>query len=82
VSVPEQLLADDQPHHLDGALEYLVRAHVAQHALDRMIAQAAVTAMGRKQPFTASKPTSVANPFACAARRVAPAAQFVTALAA
>ena len=44
-SVPQQVPADDQPHHLVGAFQDLVHAHVAQHALDRMVAQIAVAAV-------------------------------------
>src|SRR3982750_1750444 len=43
--VAQHVTADDQPHHLVGAFEDLVHPHVAQHALDRMVAQIAVTAM-------------------------------------
>ena len=45
VQLPSMCAADDQSHDLVGAFQDLVHAHVAQHALDRMIAQIAVTAM-------------------------------------
>src|SRR5439155_26704561 len=44
-SIPQQITADDQPHHLVGAFQDLVDAHVAQDPLDRMIAQVAVAAV-------------------------------------
>ena len=43
--VPQHVAADDQPHHLVGAFQDLMHAHVAQHALDRMVAQIAVAAV-------------------------------------
>ena len=42
---PNNLPAHDQPHHLVGPFENLVHAHVAQHALDWMIAQVTVAAV-------------------------------------
>src|SRR6202521_770075 len=50
-SIPQQVAADDHPHHLVGALENLMDAHVAQHALDRMIAQVTVAAVELQATF-------------------------------
>src|SRR5712671_3376134 len=44
-SIPQQVPADDQSHHLVGALENLVHAQIPQNALDGMIAQIAVAAV-------------------------------------
>src|SRR5258707_6204274 len=44
-SIPQQIPADNQPHHLVGAFEDLVYAQVAQDALDWVIAQVAVAAV-------------------------------------
>src|SRR5215831_13895858 len=43
--IPEHSAADDHAHDLVGTLKYLMHAHVAQDALDRMIAQIAIAAM-------------------------------------
>src|ERR1043166_9638183 len=43
ISIPQHVAADDQPHHLVGAFQYLVHAHVAQDALDWMVAHIAQT---------------------------------------
>src|ERR1700730_14195437 len=44
-SISDEIAAHDQPHDLVAAFENLVDPHVAQHALDRVIAQIAVAAM-------------------------------------
>src|SRR3569833_2513096 len=44
-SIPQHRARDDDAHDLVGAFEDLVHAHVAQHALDGMVAQIAVAAV-------------------------------------
>jgi hypothetical protein len=45
MSVPQQCAADDQPHDLVSAFKNLMDANVAQHPLDRVVAQVAKAAV-------------------------------------
>src|SRR5665213_70394 len=44
-SIPQHRAGDDDAHDLVGAFEDLVHAHIAQDALDRVVAQIAVAAV-------------------------------------
>src|SRR4029079_16013503 len=54
--VSEHSAADDDPHDLVGALKNLVDPHIAQYALDGIVAQIAITAMQLQAAIDHFKP--------------------------
>src|SRR4029078_4981259 len=60
--VSEHSAADDEPHDFVGALKNLVHPHIAQYALDGIVAQIAITAMQLQAAIDRFKPCICCKP--------------------